>query len=210
MDPLGTTASPCETAESLPPFAPRPAVLEGRWARLEPLSTHHAAGLLQIGAEEETWRFTSRSPFRAQDDALQYINAAQANAVAFAILDRATGRVAGSTRYFDIRPRDRGLEIGHTWLGVPFQRTGINTECKYLLLRHAFEDLGAFRVQLKTDARNLRSQEAIERLGATREGVLRHHMLLPDGHLRDTVMYSIVHPEWPSVRDRLERLMEGR
>jgi RimJ/RimL family protein N-acetyltransferase len=182
----------------------------GRWARLEPLSTHHAAGLLSIGVDEETWRFTMRSPFRSRDDAVQYIHVARANAVAFAILDRTTGRVAGSTRYFDIRPRDRGLEIGHTWLGVAFQRTGINTECKYLLLRHAFEDLGALRVQLKTDARNVRSQAAIERLGAVREGVLRHHMVLPDGHLRDTVMYSILRPEWLSVRDRLERLMEGR
>jgi RimJ/RimL family protein N-acetyltransferase len=209
MEPSSTTASRRATDE-LPPFAPRPAILEGRWARLEPLSTHHAAGLLPIGADEETWRFTTRSPFRSQDEALQYIHAAQANAVAFAILDRATGRVAGSTRYFDIRPRDRGLEIGHTWLGVAFQRTAINTECKYLLLRHAFEDLGALRVQLKTDARNVRSQAAIERLGAVREGVLRHHMVLPDGHLRDTVMYSILRPEWLSIRERLERFMESR
>ena len=117
------------------------------------------------------------------------------------------GRVVGSTSYLNISRGDRGLEIGSTWLGRPWQRTGINTEAKYLLLRHAFEDLGAVRVQLKTDARNLQSQAAIERLGAVREGVLRKHMLVRDGHLRDSVMYSVTDDEWPAVKTRLEVLV---
>jgi len=108
----------------------------------------------------------------------------------------------------DIQRRHRGLEIGSTWLGKPWQRTGINTEAKYLLLRHAFEVLGAARVQLKTDLRNTQSQTAIARLGAVREGVLRKHKIVRDGFLRDSVMFSIIDDEWPAVKTRLERLME--
>ena len=122
----------------------------------------------------------------------------------FAQIEQVTGRVVGSTTYLDISRRDRRLEIGSTWIGKPWQRTGVNTEAKYLLLRHGFEDLGAVRVQLKTDKRNLQSQAAIERLGAVREGVLRKHMLVHDGVIRDTVMYSIIADEWPSVKQRLE------
>jgi RimJ/RimL family protein N-acetyltransferase len=105
---------------------------------------------------------------------------------------------------------DRGLEIGSTWLGKPWQRTGINTEAKYLLLRHAFEDLGAVRVQLKTDGRNTQSQRAIERLGAVREGVLRKYQRVWDGFVRDSVMFSITDDEWPAVKGRLEGLLAAR
>jgi RimJ/RimL family protein N-acetyltransferase len=105
-------------------------------------------------------------------------------------------------------PQDRGLEIGGTWYGLEFQRTVVNTECKYLLLRHAFETLGCIRVQLKTDRLNERSQKAIERIGAVREGVLRNHMILPNGRYRDSVFYSIVDTEWPAVKKRLEEMME--
>jgi RimJ/RimL family protein N-acetyltransferase len=115
--------------------------------------------------------------------------------------------VVGSTRYLDIRAKHRGLEIGGTWYDVAYQRTGVNTECKFLLLRHAFEVLQCARVQLKTDLRNERSQRAIERIGAMREGVLRNHVIMPDGYLRSTVMYSITHEEWPEVKSRLEHLM---
>ena len=110
----------------------------------------------------------------------------------------------GATRYLNIVPKDRGLEIGGTWYGNEFQRTAVNTECKYLLLRHAFETLGAIRVQLKTDSLNLRSQKAIERLGAQKEGVLRNHMILPDGRYRHSVFYSILDTEWPEVKKGLE------
>ncbi len=108
------------------------------------------------------------------------------------------------TSYLDIRPQDRALEIGFTWVAKPYQATAVNPECKYLLLRHAFEEQGAVRVQLKTDLRNLQSQAAIAKLGAVREGVLRKHMVMPDGHVRDTVMYSVTNDEWPAVRRRLE------
>ena len=122
----------------------------------------------------------------------------------FAIVARQQGGAVGVTSYLDIRPRDRALEIGFTWLAKPYQGTAINPECKYLLLRHAFEDQNAIRVQLKTDLRNVQSQGAIAKLGAVREGVLRKHMICPDGYIRDTVMYSIVADEWPQVRQRLE------
>jgi RimJ/RimL family protein N-acetyltransferase len=111
------------------------------------------------------------------------------------------------TRYMDIQPRNRALEIGGTWYAAAFQRTAANTECKYLLLRHAFETLGCQRVQFKTDLRNERSQRAIERIGATREGVLRSHMLLPDGTLRSSVYFSILENEWPAVKARLELML---
>jgi len=124
--------------------------------------------------------------------------------VPFVIVDRRSGRIAGSTRFLEITPAHRGIEIGWTWLSPDAWRTAINTECKRLLLGHCFDTLGMIRVQLKTDRRNERSQRAIERLGATREGVLRHHRIMPDGYLRDTVYYSILAEEWPAVRTRLD------
>ncbi len=136
--------------------------------------------------------------------------AATGSQLPFAVIDQKNNRVAGSTRYLDIRPNDRAIEIGSTWLGSEFQRTAINSECKYLLLRHAFEELGAVRVTLKTDGRNEQSQRAIERLGAVREGVLRKHMVMWDGYVRDTVYYSILDSEWPQVKDRLKGLLNRR
>ena len=126
----------------------------------------------------------------------------------FVAIHLASGRVAGATRYLNTMPNDRGLEIGGTWYGPEFQRTLVNTECKYLLLCHAFETLGCIRVQLKTDLRNERSQKAIERIGAVKEGVLRNHMILPDGHYRHSVFYSILDTEWPEVKKRLEKMMQ--
>ena len=125
----------------------------------------------------------------------------------FAVIHLASGRVAGATRYLNIMPKDRGLEIGGTWYGTDFQRTPVNTECKYLLLSHAFETLKCIRVQLKTDKRNERSQKAIERLGAKKEGILRNHMILPDGRYRDSVFYSILDTEWLDVKKNLEEMM---
>ena len=126
----------------------------------------------------------------------------------FAVVHLASGRVAGATRYLNIMPNDRGLEIGGTWYGLEFQRTAVNTECKYLLLEYAFEILGCIRVQFKTDLRNERSQRAIERLGAKHEGILRNHMILPDGRYRDSVYYSIIDKEWPEVKTRLEAMLK--
>ena len=125
----------------------------------------------------------------------------------FAVIHLASGKVAGATRYLNIAPKDRGLEVGGTWYGTEFQRTAVNTECKYLLLGHAFETLKAIRVQIKTDSRNERSQRAIERIGAKREGVLRNHMILPDGYIRHSVFYSIIDSEWAEVKKNLEAML---
>jgi RimJ/RimL family protein N-acetyltransferase len=191
-----------------PPFAPGPVTLEGRHVRLEPLGLHHAPDLREAGSDPSIWSYLSGTAFRdlAHTEAwiagvLPEVEAGRQ--VAFATVDLPTGRAVGSTRYLDIRPADRGIEIGSTWLGVAAQRTAVNTESKFLLLRHAFETLGAVRVQLKTDARNVRSQNAIARIGAVREGVLRRHMVVRDGYVRDSVYFSIVDEEWPSVKAAL-------
>jgi RimJ/RimL family protein N-acetyltransferase len=127
----------------------------------------------------------------------------------FTIFDRATNQAIGSTRYLDISEHDRHVEIGWTWLGKDFWRTPINTECKYLLLRHAFETLGCIRVSLKTDLRNERSQRAIERIGAQREGVWRRVVIMHDGYQRSSVFYSVLDDEWANVKTRLEQKMNA-
>lgn len=187
----------------------RPVTLIGEVVRLEPLKQEHAEGLYAVAQDPHIWRYLPADPSGSLEDMRSWIAAALAeqergSQVPLAILERASGQPIGSTRYTNISPRDRGLEIGGTWLATQVQRTAVNTECKYLLLRHAFAELGAVRVQLKTDARNDISQRAIERLGAVREGVLRKHMLVLHGFIRDSVMYSIVDSEWPAVKARLE------
>lgn len=187
----------------------QPVTLAGRYARLEPLSEAHVSDLARAGADETIWRYmpyrlvTSEEKMRAW---VREILSRQARGtdLVFAVIHLASGRAAGSTRYMDIQPAHRGLEIGGTWYGRDYQRTPVNTECKYLLLTHAFEHLGCLRVQLKTDLRNERSQRAIERIGALREGVLRDHMLMPDGYMRSSVYYSILAAEWPGVKAQLE------
>jgi RimJ/RimL family protein N-acetyltransferase len=189
---------------------PKPVTLTGRLVCLEPVTLEHAPDLFAaFGAEPSIWRLLT-TPAPVTLEAMRELLARQLAAqdrgdlVPFAQVERATGRAVGGTTYLNISRKDRGLEIGHTWLGRPWQRSGLNTEAKYLLLRHAFEDLGAVRVQLKTDRRNLQSRAAIERLGAVHEGTLRKHMLMPDGVLRDSVFYSIVDDEWPAVKASLE------
>jgi RimJ/RimL family protein N-acetyltransferase len=190
---------------------PLPITLTGRHVRLEPLTTAHAADLFAaLSIDPSIWQWRTLAPpaslAEMEGQILEDLEAqVRGSVVAFAQVEVATGRPVGGTTYMNISRRDRGLEIGATWLGKPWQRTGINTEAKYLLLRHAFEALGAVRVQLKTDGRNLQSQAAIERLGAVREGVLRKHMLVRDGFIRDTVLYSIIAEEWPAVKLRLEQ-----
>lgn len=190
-------------------FDPRPVTLEGEHVRLEPLAARHAADLFAAGSDADTWRYLPGRVFGTPEDAGRFVAEAVRRTeagldVAFAVVRRDDGRAVGSTRYLDLRPSDLGLEIGWTWLGPAARRSVVNTECKYLLLRHAFETLGARRVQLKTDARNERSQAAIARIGGVREGVLRRHMTMPDGHVRDTVMFSITDLEWPAVKAKLE------
>lgn len=183
--------------------------LTGRHVRLEPLDPAHGPDLTATGAEEEIWRYMPAVPPKDGAAMAAMVSAALREAERgvrqpFAIIRLDTGRAVGSTSYLDIAPEHRRIEIGWTWLGAEARRTAINTECKYLLLKHAFETLGCQRVQLKTDARNLRSQAAIKRIGAKREGVLRRHMVMPDDQVRDTVMFSIVAEEWPAVKTRLE------
>lgn len=191
-----------------------PVVLEGAHVRLEPLTREHAPGLLAAAADSSVFEHTIIAGLFTLAEAEAYIAEAsrpthEGGQAPFAIIDRASGEVAGSTRYLAIVPQHRGLEIGWTWLAPRFQRTAVNTECKLLLLTHAFETLGAIRVQLKTDIRNERSQRAIERIGATREGVLRATRIRRDGSYRDTVMYSIIASEWPAVKVRLTGLLRS-
>lgn len=189
-----------------------PVTLLGKHARLEPLSESHTSGLAEIGIGQSFWQFMLYGDMKTEVDMRNWVidimNRGQKGTdLPFAVIDLASGRVAGATRYLNMAPHDRGLEIGGTWYGLDFQRTGINTECKYLLMTYAFETLGAIRVQLKTDLRNVRSQAAIERIGAKKEGVLRNHMILPDGRYRDSVFYSILDTEWAEVKKKLEEMM---
>lgn len=191
----------------------KPVVLQGKHVRLEPMTESHAPALAEIGIGQPFWDFMVYGKINTVDDMRAWVLDVLARAesgtdLPFVAIHLASGRVAGATRYLNIMPNDRGLEIGGTWYGSEFQRTAVNTECKYLLFSHAFEILGCIRVQLKTDSRNERSQKAIERIGAVKEGVLRNHMILPDGHYRHSVYYSILDTEWPDVKKRLEEMME--
>lgn len=191
----------------------KPVVLTGKYVRLEPMTEAHIPGLAEIGVGQRIWDFMVYGDMNSQDDMGNWVRDIMARGergtdLPFVVIHLASGRVAGATRYLNIMPKDRGLEVGGTWYGTEFQRTAVNTECKYLLLRHAFETLGCIRVQLKTDRRNERSQKAIERLGAVKEGVLRNHMILPDGRVRDSVFYSIIDTEWTIVKNRLEEMLE--
>jgi len=187
-------------------------VLTGQHVRLEPLTEEHVPGLAEIGVGQTFWDFMLYGNINIVDDMRNWVQDILARTekgtdLPFVAIHLASGRVAGATRYLNILPKDRGLEIGGTWYGPEFQRTPVNTECKYLLLRHAFETLGCIRVQLKTDLRNERSQKAIERIGAVKEGVLRNHMILPDGRFRHSAFYSILDTEWPEVKKKLEEMM---
>jgi RimJ/RimL family protein N-acetyltransferase len=186
-----------------------PVTLIGKHVRLEPLTEAHIPGLAQIGAGQAFWDFMLYGDIRTETDMANWVRdilgrAAKGTDLPFTVIHLASGRVAGATRYLNIMPRDRGLEVGGTWYGLEFQRTPVNTECKYLLLQHAFETLGCIRVQFKTDLRNERSQRAIERLGAVKEGVLRNHMILSDDRIRHSVFYSILDTEWAGVKRGLE------
>lgn len=186
-----------------------PIQLAGHFVRLEPLSEAHVPGLAAIGIDEDIWRHMPYGDIRQEEDVRRWVHALLALAdqgtdIPFAVVDLGSGRVAGATRYMEIRPAHRAVEIGGTWYGADFRRTAVNTECKYLLLRHAFEVMGCIRVQFKTDLRNERSQRAIERIGAVQEGILRNHMILPDGTVRHSVYYSVLESEWPAVKISLE------
>lgn len=190
-----------------------PLTLTGKHVRLEPMTEAHIPVLATIGAGQEFWDFMVYGKMENEDDMRGWVRdilsrAEKGTDLPFVAIHLASGRVAGATRYLNIMPNDKGLEVGGTWYGLDFQRTPVNTECKYLLFRHAFETLGCIRVQLKTDLLNERSQKAIGRIGAVKEGVLRNHMILPDGRVRHSVFYSILDTEWPDVKKKLEEMME--
>jgi RimJ/RimL family protein N-acetyltransferase len=189
------------------PLAVPPVTLEGHAVRLEPLALHHAPALAAV-AEPGLFEHFPQVLATLQDMEAYISSALEAAGRGverpFVIVERETGTPVGSTRYLDIQRQHRTLEIGSTWLARRVWRSRVNTECKYLLLRHAFEELKVMRVQLKTDKRNVRSRTAIERLGARFEGILRQHMLVRGGVVRDTAYYSILDGEWPEVKARLE------
>ncbi|MFV0282986.1 MAG: GNAT family N-acetyltransferase [Castellaniella sp.] len=187
--------------------SPRPITLEGHGVRLVPLSPDHADSLRAAAADGELWNLRITSvPEPEQtgayiDQALQGL--ADGHMLPFAVTDAASGQVLGTTRYHDIIPAVARLEIGYTWYARSHQRTRVNTACKLLLLEHAFNTLGAAVVGWRTDNYNYASQRAIERLGAHRDGAIRHHALRRDGTVRDTVMYSLLAGEWAEVRAHL-------
>ena len=185
---------------------PERVTLTGRHVRLEPIEDRHRDDLLAAAAEDpDTFRYTLSQLWKGAEAWPAYLADAQRPMfVTWATVLAADDRAVGSTRFGDISPADGRVEIGWTWIAPSQQRTAVNTEAKLLQLTYAFEELGATRVALKTDARNERSQRAIERIGGVREGVLRRHMRLPDGYLRDTVYYSILADDWPEAKGRLE------
>jgi RimJ/RimL family protein N-acetyltransferase len=192
-----------------------PVTLEGQHVRLEPLSKAHLTGLAQVGLDEELWRWIP-TPVRTPEEMGAYIETAlqeqeRGVSLPFAILEKTTGRVIGSTRYGNIDRTHHRVEIGWTWVAREWQRTAMNTEAKYVLLRHAFETLGCMRVELKTDSLNEKSRAAILRIGAKEEGIFRNHMITSSGRIRHSAYYSIIDSEWLSVKARLEsKLNSGK
>ncbi|WP_209121137.1 GNAT family N-acetyltransferase [Alkalihalobacillus sp. BA299] len=188
-----------------------PVKLIGERVILLPLEVHHIQELFDAGNNPDIWAYM---PMKVQsiEDMKYLVNEAlqargQGSEFPFVILDKDSEKIVGSTRFLNISIPNRNLEIGWTWLSPTVWRTRINTECKYLLLKHCFETLGTIRVQIKTDSRNVRSQQAIERIGAVKEGVHRNHIIMHDGYFRDTVFYSVIDKEWMLVKNKLESML---
>src|SRR5487761_212219 len=178
-----------------------PVTLEGSHVRLEPLQRAHVAALAQVGLDEDLWRWIP-VPVKTSEEMKAYVEAALAEqsrgvSLPFVLIEKASGKIIGCTRYANIDRAHRRVEIGWTWVATPWQHTPVNTEAKYLLLRHAFETLRCIRVELKTDSLNERSRAAILRIGAREEGTFRNHMITASGRIRHTVYFSIVDSEWP-------------
>lgn len=191
---------------------PKPTTLSGPRIRLEPIEPKHARDLYAVGQDEAIWRYLLTPPFATLEDAENWVQMClgrnnTGERVQFGVVLPESGKAIGSTGYLDIDRPNRTLEIGMTWYGVDYQRTFVNTECKYILLKHAFDELGARRVCLKTDTNNTRSRRAIERIGAVQEGILRNHRINRDGSNRDSVYYSIIETEWPKIQETLERML---
>ncbi|MBN8736650.1 MAG: GNAT family N-acetyltransferase [Xanthomonadales bacterium] len=184
-----------------------PTTLQNDFVALEPLTLDHVAGLEQAAADGELWNLcvTYVPPPGAMRAYIEKALAMQATgeSLPFAVRDKRDGAIAGSTRYYDFRPDVPRILIGHTWYGASRQRSHVNTACKLLLVEHAFHGLGCAAVGWETDHLNMRSQQAIERLGAHRDGVLRQHKRRHDGTIRDSVEYSMLASEWPQARSAL-------
>jgi len=185
-----------------------PVTLQGEYVRLEPLSLEHLDGLCEIGLHPDLWRWTTDS-LRTRDDMTHYVETAlqserDGTARPLATIFVESGEVIGCTRFGNIDRHNRHVEIGWTWVGVPWQRTVVNTEAKYLMLRHAFETLGCIRVEFKTDSLNGPSRQALLRIGAKEEGTMRNHMIVHDGRYRHSVYFSVIDSEWPEVKANLQ------
>lgn len=190
-----------------------PVVLEGERVRLEPMLSGHLDALTAAGGFEELWRLTTTRAV-SRNEMSVYMKSALADqsagsALPFVTVDKGSGRVVGSTRFGNIDAANRRAEIGWTWITPEFQRTYVNSEAKYLMLHHAFQEWECVRVELKTDVLNLRSRAAMERIGATEEGILRKHVLTQGGRYRDSIYFSILDTEWPAVRERLQSFLAG-
>ena len=191
-----------------------PVILQGSAVRLEPLTLRHLDALADVGLDPSLW-VLAQHVIRTREAMDAYVEEALAEqrggtALPFATVEQASGRVVGSTRFANASHEHRRVEIGWTWIAPAWQRSAVNTEAKYLMLRHAFERMDARRVELKTSTLNERSRLAMRRLGATEEGVLRQHMIRPDGTNRDSVYFSVLDGEWPAVKARLEGMMAAR
>lgn len=185
--------------------------LIGEAVLLRPMTKKDVEGIHTYCQDERIWAHMSQN-LQTREDVQAYVEQALVNREAgteypFVIVLRATNEIVGSTRFFDIDTAHKRLELGHTWLHPSVWRTNVNTECKYLLLSYCFEQLQFQRVQIKTGHKNTQSQKAIERIGATKEGILRNHMIRPNGEVRHTVMYSVVQEEWSEVKRHIEGLM---
>jgi len=191
----------------------QPVILEGRLIRLEPLTANHIPDLLHAARDERIWQYMFYGNLAEREPMEAFISNAirqrdLGTDLPFAVIHNATGNAIGSTRFRDICLKHMKLEIGGTWYASEYQRSGVNLECKYLLMRHAFETFGTLRVQFKTDIRNTRSRQSLEKLGAVQEGVLRRSAIMPDGLVRDTAVYSILDTEWGMVKQKLEMRMQ--
>jgi N-acetyltransferase len=191
----------------------QPVTLEGSHVRLEPLSEAHHEALCAVGLDPDLWTLI---PVRVLDreQMMKFIRGQlseqeKGTSIPFATVERASGTVVGATRFMNIDAPNKRVEIGSTWIAKPWQRTAINTEAKYLMMRHAFETLGCNRVEWKTDALNTQSRNAILRLGAQQEGIFRHHIVTWSGRLRDSVYFSMIAEEWPEAKARLETKIRG-
>jgi len=187
----------------------QPVVLQGSIVRLEPMGTEHIDALCAVGLEPELWRWTTVL-LRTRADMEAYVQQAlegraQGTALPFVTVLQAQNRVIGSTRFANFDAANKRAEIGWTWVTPAFQRSGANVEAKLLMLTHAFETVGLNRVEFKTDALNEKSRRALHGIGAREEGILRQHMVVWDGRLRDSVYFSVIGPEWPAVKERLRQ-----